>query len=113
MKREKIYISIPITGKERTARERADLVKAALSRKGYEPVSPFDIYAGKDPAYEDHICCDLRAMLDCDAAFFCLGWEKSPGCRIEHFVACVFNSSGRKYIDLFYEDAPQSLNILN
>lgn len=55
-----IYISLPITGQERQAQEKADLVKAALSRKGYKPVSPFDIFAGKEAKYEDHICQDLR-----------------------------------------------------
>ncbi len=43
----KIYISLPITGREEAAREHADKMKAILSRNGYEVVNPFEIYAGK------------------------------------------------------------------
>lgn len=31
----KIYISLPITGREQEAREKADLIKAAFSKQGY------------------------------------------------------------------------------
>ncbi|MDE7180084.1 MAG: DUF4406 domain-containing protein, partial [Muribaculaceae bacterium] len=82
MKRQRIYISLPITGLDiKKVREKADLVKAKLSREGYDVVSPFDVYAGKNPAYEDYICYDLLAMLGCDAILFCEGWEKSCGCN--------------------------------
>ena len=65
---QKIYISLPITGLDiNKCRERADKVKAALSRKGYNPVSPFDIYAGKNATYKDYICNDLRVLMECDA----------------------------------------------
>lgn len=71
MEKLRIYISLPITGREREAQEHADLVKASLSRQGHTPVSPFEINAGKDATYNDHICHDLHAMLDCDAIYFC------------------------------------------
>lgn len=79
----KIYISLPITGQETLAREKADRVKAALSRMGHHPVNPFDVYAGQTPEYADYLCCDLRALADCDAVYFCQGWDRSRGCRIE------------------------------
>ena len=102
MKR-KIYISIPISGerggseevcklKEQKAKEKADLLKAKLSREGYIVVSPFDVYCGKHPRYEDYICYDLRAMLDCDIVYFCEGWEHSLGCSVEHDVVMRFKS---------------------
>lgn len=93
----RIYISLPITGQEEKAREKADLIKAYLSRMGHEPVNPFENYAGKEPTYFDHLCYDLRALADCDAAVFCNGWEKSPGCRVEHYFASTF---GKK---IFFE----------
>lgn len=99
----KIYISLPITGQERQAQEKADLVKAALSRKGYKPVSPFDIFAGKEAKYEDHICQDLRIMLDCDAIYFCEGWEKSCGCNVEYNTAMTFKSYGKKDFKIMFE----------
>ncbi|MCM1369847.1 MAG: DUF4406 domain-containing protein [Candidatus Amulumruptor caecigallinarius] len=100
----KIYISVPITGRERKDfTGHSDRVKAALSRQGHVPVSPLDVYAGRKPSYEDYICCDLRAMLDCDAVFFCEGWEQSCGCNIEHDVAMRFKAHGKKDFRIMYE----------
>lgn len=88
MERPRIYISIPITGRdEARQREYADLMKARLSRSGWRPVSPFEIYAGKSPTYADYICYDLRALADCDAVVMCEGWRLSRGCRIERYFA--------------------------
>lgn len=88
----KIYISIPISGREiNKVRHQADLIKAAISRKGHTPVSPLEIYAGENPTYEDHICQDLRIMLDCDAVYFAPGWGSSIGCSIEHDVVRNIN----------------------
>lgn len=92
----KIYISLPISGRnENKARQLADLTKAALSRMGWLPVSPFDIYAGRNPEYADYLRADLRALADCDAIFLCKGWENSRGCRIEESFA---KEMGKKVI---------------
>lgn len=101
----KVYISIPITGHDIEAvREKADRVKSMLSRAGHTPVSPLDIYAGKHPTYEDYICFDLRAMLDCDAVLFCKGWENSLGCNIEHDVVQNYKYYGDKKFKEIYEE---------
>lgn len=103
--KQKIYISIPIAGHdERATREKADRIKASLSRKGWHPVNPFEVYAGRNPEYADFICCDLRAMMDCDAIYFCEGWEQSCGCNVEHDVAMRFKAHGKKDFKLMYED---------
>lgn len=87
----KVYISLPISGRDiDEARRQADLAAAKLSRLGHRPVNPFNIYAGKNPTYADHLCCDLRALMDCDAIYLCEGWEKSRSCRIEAGVAAEF-----------------------
>ncbi len=102
----KVYISIPITGYQIDAvREKADRIKAMLSRQGHTPVSPLDIYAGMNPAYEDHICYDLRAMLDCDAVLFCDGWQESLGCCIEHGTVRCYRDKGRKNFEVIYESS--------
>ena len=93
-----IYISLPITGREKEAREHADMMKAALSRAGHRPVSPFDIPAGKDPEYEDYLCADIRALMSCDSIMLCKGWQFSRGCRIEAKVAEEFGK------EVFYEE---------
>lgn len=95
-----IYISLPITGQEQKAREKADLTKAMLSRSGHQPISPFDIYAGAKPKWEDHICCDLRALLDCDAIYLCDGWQFSQGCQLEAEAARIYK------LQIMYERQP-------
>lgn len=87
----KVYISLPISGRDiDEARQQADRAAAQLSRMGHRPVNPFNIYAGKNPTYADHLCSDLRALIDCDAIMLCEGWEESRGCRIEAKVAVEF-----------------------
>lgn len=84
----KIYISIPISGMdEQKQREHADLMKNALSRAGHEVITPFEVFAGKNATYEEHICYDLLALSRRDAIFMCDGWQFSKGCRIEHNFA--------------------------
>ena len=103
-KKPKIYISLPISGHPYNERKQtADLTAAMLSRNGYDPVNPFMVYAGTRPDYEDHICADLRAMLDCDAIYFCEGWEKSLGCNIEHDTAMRFMEADKKNFKIIYE----------
>lgn len=102
--KKKVYISIPISGYPLVkVRERADIVKGLLSRKGYSVVSPFDVLPCKNPTYSDYICYDLLAMLDCDAIYFCDGWEQSCGCNIEHDVAMRFKAHGKKNFQIMYE----------
>lgn len=84
----RVYISIPISGLPyQEQRDKADRTKAALSRAGYEPLNPFEVYAGENPEYADYLCSDLRALMDCEAIYLCAGWQYSRGCRIERFVA--------------------------
>lgn len=98
----KIYISLPISGHpEAEVREHADRIKAALSRAGHRPVSPFDIYAGRNPQYADYLCADLRALADCDAIILCDGWQFSRGCRIERTFAEEFGKA------VMYECQPE------
>lgn len=81
----KVYISIPVTGKdEKKQREKADKIKMALSRKGYDVVNPFDIVPSKEnPDWFDYMSADLRELSKCDAIYLCNGWKGSEGCRLE------------------------------
>lgn len=85
----RIYLSIPISNlDEKKQRERADKIKIALSKSGYEVVNPFDIIPDKkNPDWFDYICSDLRELDKCDAIFLCNGWKESRGCRLERFYA--------------------------
>lgn len=101
----KIYISLPISGLPAdSARQHADAVKAALSRLGHTPLSPFDIYAGKNPSYTDYICYDLLALSSCDAIYFCKGWQHSCGCGIEHDFVMRLKAFNRRDFKIMYEE---------
>lgn len=86
----RVYISLPMSGNGDEAREKADIIKATLSRAGHVAVNPFDIYVGRDAEYPDRLCAGLRALCDCDAIFLCEGWQFSRGCRIERVLAEEF-----------------------
>lgn len=101
---KKIYISIPITGLPHSSvMAKADKAKNKIANDGNVPISPLDIDAGANPTYCDYICSDLRAMLECDAIYFCKGWELSCGCNIEHRVAQTLNMFGKKQFQFIYE----------
>lgn len=90
----KIYISLPISDHPKAeVREHADLIKAALSRAGHRPVSPFDIYVGTNPQEADYLCDRLKALANCDAIMLCDGWQFSSGCRIECMFAEEFGKA--------------------
>lgn len=96
--RAKIYISIPITGRPlEKLRHEADLVKRMLSGQGYDPVNPFDIYAGKNAEWEDHMAADIRALMKCDGIYMCPGWGNSLGCNMEFQIVRLMNHYADRY----------------
>ena len=104
-----VYISLPVTGRPLPeAVDHADTVKSYLSRKGHVASSPFDIYAGDKPEWEDYMLADLRELLKSDAVCFCKGWEGSPGCRLEMDAVKETNAhriaaGDGKLIEIMYE----------
>lgn len=62
MENMKIYISLPITGKEKEAREKADRVKAMLSKMGWEVINPFEIYHSHDASYGQMLGADIATL---------------------------------------------------
>lgn len=88
----KAYISLPISGRfPEEARKDASLAAEIIeTRMGMLPINPFDIYAGIHPTYFDHICSDLRTLLDCQRVVLLPGWKKSRGCRLEKAAAEIY-----------------------
>ena len=100
----KIYISLPISGRVKKARDRAEKIAKAIKEAGHEPVNPFDIYAGENPDYFDHLCADLRVMMDCDAVYFDKGFYASCGCLIEESVVNNLVRYNKKFIKKIFGD---------
>lgn len=63
----KIYISLPITGRDFEDVE-ADSIFASgvIQRKGHTPVSPLEVSPDPDATYAEHIGTDITALLVCD-----------------------------------------------
>lgn len=94
--KKRVYVSLPITGRPvEEAREHADRVKAALSRKGYEVTTPFDIVHGTDAEYADYIGADITVMLKQDIVCFATGWDRSFGCLMERSTLDIYNAKMR------------------
>lgn len=84
----KVYISLPITGKDiEEQRRHAGDVASFLLTAGHTPVSPFNNGLNANASYEDHLREDLKMLLDCDAIFMCKGASFSAGCLLEDEVA--------------------------
>lgn len=87
---------------------------AALKEQGYEIVNTLftDEWYSRKSMDERGVVqiplCFLAKSLEnmslCHAAYFCHGWEKARGCRIEHEVACAYG------LDVIYEDGYNVLN---
>ena len=62
-------------------------------KKGWAVICPIenDEWAYEDGiiTYDDTIESDLAIIKKCDAVFFCPGWEKGKGTRIEHDFAAA------------------------
>lgn len=105
----KAMLSQPMAGKtdEEIIATREKAV-AALKAKGYEIVNTLftdEWYSNKSMEERGVVqipLCFLANSLEnmslCHAAYFCKGWEKARGCRIEHDAAVAYG------LDIFYED---------
>lgn len=107
---KKAMLSQPMAGKTEAeiiaTRERAI---ARLKEQGYEIINTLftDEWYSKEQMEARGVVqiplCFLAKSLEnmslCHAAYFCKGWEKARGCRIEHEAAINYG------LDVIYEDA--------
>jgi hypothetical protein len=89
--KKKIYISIPITGKD-IDKVMCDAVfaKMKLQSKEVECVCPFDICDEKNKPYSYYMGKDIEVLLECEAIYLCQGWQNSKGCMTEFEVARIY-----------------------
>lgn len=106
---KKAMLSQPMAGKSEeeivATREKAI---AALKAKGYEIVNTLftDEWYSKESMTARGVVqiplCFLAKSLEnmslCHAAYFCKGWEKARGCRIEHEAAKAYG------LEIIYEE---------
>lgn len=95
----KIYISLPITGRDFEAVEASCIyASGVIQAKGHTPVSPLDVSPDPDATYAEHMGKDIEALLGCDAVLFLDDWRTSKGCRLEHEAAVIYGKE--MYFDL-------------
>lgn len=85
--KQRLYISLPITGHETTAPIKASEMKVELQGKGFDVITPYDVSCLKDMPDNFYLGQDITAMLTCDVVYFCRGWQDSNGCNVEFFTA--------------------------
>lgn len=105
----KVMLSQPMNGKtnEEIVATRKRAIKE-LEAAGYEVLNTFftdewyDSENMKNRGVENIPLCFLAKSLEnmslCNAAYFCKGWEKTRGCKIEHDVAVAYG------LDIIYEE---------
>ena len=105
----KAMLSQPMAGKtDKEIIETREKAIAFLKEKGYEIVNTLftDEWYSREKMEERGVVqiplCFLAKSLEnmslCHAAYFCKGWEKARGCRIEHDAAVAYG------LTIFYEE---------
>ena len=87
MKRSKLFISGPISGRPYKEAVRHFNAYALLVHQfGFDPVNPIQL-CRPDWSWRRCMAVCLWHLLWCDAVFMLRGWDMSRGARIEHRVA--------------------------
>lgn len=98
----KVMICQPMAGKtEQEIVEVRERAIAALEAKGFEIVNSLftdDWYSDQAQIPLYLLAKSLESMSLCHAAYFCKGWEKARGCRIEHEAAKAYG------LEIIYEE---------
>ena len=86
--RGKVYVSGPITGRDRKEVLYAfNDVRCFLEIMGFEVVLPIENKLPAEASHERHMRCDFGLLLYCDYIYLMEGWMESYGCVAEMHVA--------------------------
>lgn len=93
---KKVMISQPMRGiSEEDIKNTRARVRALLVEQGYEVIDShikFRLHYESDvknpPIY--YLALSILYMSLCDIVYFCKGWEKARGCRVEHEIANAY-----------------------
>lgn len=112
---KKAMLSQPMAGKtdEEIVQTREQAIQE-LKAKGYEVINTLftDEWYGKEQMRSRGVLqiplCFLAKSLEnmslCHAAYFCKGWEKARGCKIEHEAAVAYG------LEIIYEEQEEIQN---
>jgi hypothetical protein len=88
------YISGPVTGYKNENREAFFSAEKKLAAEKYRVINPArigDKVISKKPLakWPDFMREDLKYLLKCNSVYMLIGWKKSRGARIEHFLSKI------------------------
>lgn len=88
--KEKVYISLPISGRNlNKVIKRANLIKSSVGEE-YEPITPFDICPDSTLPYNELMGRDVAELLKCNIILLDYDWQESKGCRTEYEIARIY-----------------------
>lgn len=88
--RGKVYVSGPITERDRTEMLNAfNDIRYFLEIMGYEVVLPIENHLPNDAPHTRHMRSDIGLLIGCDYIYLMEGWMNSNGCVGEMLVARV------------------------
>lgn len=90
MKRQKAYISGPISGLPFEKVEQAfNDAEIRLQEEGYEVVNPLENGLTKDHSWKEHMKADIKLLMECDTIYLLKGYTDSKGAMIEYDLARI------------------------
>lgn len=109
----KIYISLPITGRDIEEVESSCIFAAGvIEKKGHTAVSPLEVSSNPDASYAEHMGKDITVLLECDAVLFLDGWEYSGGCLLEQRAAELYHKTLYFNFNDIKEQSKTDINII-
>ena len=108
MKKQRIYISGPISGRNLNERRKSfALIEALLRADGHEPFDPMRNGLPEDATTHQHMHRDLAELTredkPYDAIFMMRGWLHSAGCKLEFDVATSIG------LNVIFEELPEPI----
>lgn len=90
--KNRIYISLPISGRDMEDVESAIKSAAAqIEKHGFKAVSSLEVSPDPESSYAVHIGRGITALLECgDAVLVLPGWVESKGCNLEMEAARIY-----------------------
>lgn len=91
----KVFISQPMRGKreEEISQVRMEAIKDIELMVPNEIIEVIDSFIPDSPHLSKPIWClggSLQLLSDAQFVYFCKGWKKARGCKIEHAVAVAY-----------------------
>jgi len=87
VKRPRLYVSGPMTGKPLLNFPAFHEAAAQLRAAGFEVVNPAELNPEPNARWLDCMRADIKALVDCDGVALLPGWTESRGAKLEATIA--------------------------